>query len=456
MKKIIALLVLLAVVLSLASCDVLYQLIPPNTPGVLMNRINYKMGFVDSYRVNITGELNIVVDDVLSETDISGVQVVTGRNSTDDKYYYESQKYETVLTDPDTEEFFSRQTIETLIAYNDGKAYMENKTSEGEKKFYANTAYDEFLYLISDISDDFTDYAAEKAEFSRNEDKSWTYVQSCHSIEDIDDLAESIGVLENFSGVDITDMIITINATEEFVATSLSVEFVFADSEGKSERRQPKFVLTMRYDEIDSAEKVVIDESEYTEIDSVVALFAIEDKISDSCLDKDGSVRISAVVRDSNNPNGKETITILSYGEREDGYYYDLIQGNVTIKYSNEKAEITQNGRSQTITQSELEARVFVNSLLNPYAYQPVSVTDVVALDDGKYNIVLQLDRSDYSTIFPDYSIKTVEHTITVDILDGEIEIVEANITATTRKDAVSYTVKVTYDWGESNGVNQA
>lgn len=449
MKRIIALLVLVATVLSLASCGVLYAIIPPNSPKVVLRRVNFKMSMLDSFKADVSGGMKFELAGEEVSTEISGVHIESGRNDIDDYYYYEKQELHMTSEDGKIDE----QT-ETLTAYSDGKMYMENKAYDKDQRLFSPITVDEFMNSLFDMTDDAFEIEAEKEEFKENEDGTWTYIQSGHTKEDINSFAYNIGSFELFSNSKITDMVVTVVADEKFRAKSFLIEFVF--EENNESAVKPEFYIKLDYSDYDCAERVTIDESGYTEVDNVLAIMAFNKKLNESYSDKDASVRISAVRDENDGSKPMETITILSYGENDDGYYYNIVQDNSILAYADGTVTVTQNNKSVELDQSEPEARVMVNSLLNVYAFELISVVDVVDLGDGRYNIVLQLDKQDYAAMSDGYVIKETEHTITVKFTDSGLEICECNIYIKTRNKEISLSVKIDYDWGESNGVNQA
>lgn len=450
MKRIIALLVLVATVLSLASCGVLYAIIPPNSPKVVLRRVNFKMSMLDSFKADVSGGMKFEVAGEEVSTEISGVHIESGRNDIDDYYYYEKQELHMTSEDGKIDE----QT-ETLTAYSDGKMYMENKAYDKDQRLFSPITVEEFMNSLFDMTDDAFEIEAEKEEFKENEDGTWTYIQSGHTKEDINNFAYNIGSFELFSNSKITDMVVTVVADEKFRAKSFLIEFVF--EENKKSAVKPEFYIKLDYSDYDCAERVTIDESGYTEVDNVLAIMAFNKKLNESYSDKDASVRISAVIDKDEYDKPIETLTILSYGENDDGYYYNVIQGDIILAYASGELTVTQNGMTTTVEQSEIEARLIVNSMLNAYAFDLMSVIDVVSLGADRYNLVLKLSGDNYDSLFGEYSVIDVEHTITVRFTDTGFEICECNISAKTRDgEHLSMSAKVDYDWGESNGVNQA
>ena len=125
----------------------------------------------------------------------------------------------------------------------------------------------------------------------------------------------------------------------------------------------------------------------------------------------------------------RDTVT---YGKKDGKYFYDAKasadNAKYDISYANGKQTVTVSGQTQTVDQSEKEAKAFVNGLINSAKYSPDKIINITQKEDGVYTIICTPDSSLYK---PAYSYLTnATQSITFTIQDGKITKISSTVSA--------------------------
>lgn len=451
-KKLFALLLVLATVFTLASCDYVENLldtvIPPKDADELYERVDDRMDSLASYRADTSGTMKFYVSGNEVDAKITGMGIVFD-DDTADYYYYNYVKTEITSEDLDLDE-----ESESMIAYSGGKAFVNNSGEDYEQMLFSAMTKERFeeVYLDDEIDfDDFSD--AKNKTFVQNEDKSWTLEYSGCSADSIKEFSEAMDI-EEMMGVDVKDLKIKLTANNKFLVSKVSVEFVFDVEEGDEEI--PELFMEVKYSDLDSAERVEIDESKYTEVDDVSCLKILSDKLNDACNSKNAVANLSInqkVTYGANTQTVKETDKI-TYGENEDGeFYYDIVaatQGmTINIAYRDGKMTTSYSGNTYNKSQTELEAKAYLKSLINTARYSEQYVTDVEKVGDNVFRLELVVDESEYQSALGNYQIFSINQTITVKLVDGNLQRVESVVDIVTiggPKLVINSTVDLDYE----------
>ena len=130
-KKLFALLLVLATVFTLASCDYVEDLldtvIPPKDADELYERVDDRMDSLASYRADTSGTMKFYASGNEVDAKITGMGIMFD-DDTQDYYYYNYMKTEITSEDLDLDE-----ESESMIAYSGGKAFVNNSGEDYEQ-----------------------------------------------------------------------------------------------------------------------------------------------------------------------------------------------------------------------------------------------------------------------------------------------------------------------------------
>ena len=445
MKRIALLLTLLLVVsLIFSSCQVLWLVVEPKDADDLWNRIDEVMTKEASGRIDATMKMNFTYEGFEVEAESQLLLVMIGTDESEDFYYY--QKDETVM-----EMAGSKIETEQYLVYDEGKAYVSEKSDNKTSRIYSSLTPKEFYDYAMDEATDFnvTPYGAGVKEMSRYDGKKWELEFSNFEKDALDRIIEQFKLdsFEESMGIVISDVAVTITTDEKYRVDKMSMDFI---SESYDE---PVISLDMTLSQHDSAKKVYIDKREYTEVDDVrVAKWV--DNYLDEVIDRervDFSLYMDQKVM-------KGSATYSSYVERDevtfknknDKFTYDISAELGGQEYDIEYAFGTQTVRlygqtQQRTDQTENEARSFIKSLMNSAQFSPSLVTDISEISTNRYRIYLQpADVSEYRQLMLNLSDTYQSSDIFIEVvLDGE----EVNSIETYIKiNGISYTCVIETD----------
>ena len=429
-KSSILLLLVLAFVFAFAftSCG------DPDSAEAVLERIDKKMDSLESYESDLSMQMTFFIDETEVKAIGTGCLVESGVG-TDDYYYYQSMTM-TIFSDI----LPSSQETESIEAYNEGRMLVYNKGDGINQKLCSQMTKEAFLEYKEDndsLDIDFNDCS--NADFVKNEDNSWSLTYSGYSETVIGSIVEDLGFDKEMVGAEISDMKISITADEDFRAKQIVFDFVFDVEEDAT--AVPVFTVTENFSKYNEATRIVkgINAVDYDEVEDVRLLYNVEKMIEDLQNDKDGSFVLDVsqtVTVMGQSSSYKETDTV-SYGETDGSYFYDItadVSGStIDIGYKNGVQTVTQNSASQTVDQTEDEARDFINGLINTAQYNKAYVSDLTKVSDGVYKF--QFDKPNSSTYKQALanmgaSYDSAKQTITVTIRDNKIVKIESEAEA--------------------------
>jgi len=139
---------------------------------------------------------------------------------------------------------------------------------------------------------------------------------------------------------------------------------------------------------------------------------------------------------------GQEEKTIekdtISWGKKNGAYFYDIAAETnanvVAIRFENGVQTITVGKETQTVSQSEDDAKMFLDDLINSAKYQKEAVTSIEKTGDGIYLLkVATFDVSQLASAVDGMGIELSagNQEIVVTMVDGTIQKIESKITMT-------------------------
>ena len=443
MKRIALLALLLVVSLIFSSCQVLWLVVEPKDADDLWGRIDKVMTDLSSSRIDATMEMKFTYEGLEVEAESNLLLVAISNVDSEDFYYY--QKSKTVM-----EIAGSEIETEEYLVYDEGKAYVSEKSDNKTSRIYSSLTSKEFYDYATDEATDFNitpDGAGVKG-MSRYDGKKWELEFSNFEKDALDRIIEQLKLdsLEESMGIVISDVAVTITTDEKYRVDKMSIDFI---SESYDE---PVISLDMTWSQYDSAKKVYIDKREYTEVDDVRIAKWVDNYLNE-VIDRE---RVDfSLYMDQKVMKGSATYSSyverdkVTYKNKNDKFTYDLSAELNGQDYSIEYVWGTQTVRvldqTHRTDQTEDEARSFIKSLMNSAQFSPSLVTNILEISNNRYRIYLQpADVSEYRQLMLNLSDTYEDCEIFIEVvLDGE----EVNSIETYIKiNGISYTCIIEAD----------
>lgn len=359
---------------------------------------------------------------------------------TEDEYYY----YQSMSMEGGSEELSLDIDVTTINAYNDGKAFLYNVGGDVDQRFCSDMTKKKFIGYLDDITeiseDDIDLIDCTKKELVENEDGTWTVMLSGYTKRTMNKLFGQNGLDEISFGVDIVDMEIVINVNSDLLITEQTFTAIFAEPEIASMVHE--YVLSVEYSEYNEATPVTenLDVSDYDEIGDVSLLVNIEKMIEERQEDESGRFSIS-IDQEFEKPALSSALVwkelySVDYGTNDGKYVYNMDGSindtDVTVEYCDGTKKTTRLKIVQTVPQSELEARQYINGLINYAGYDRQNVVSITEISNGVYEIVMKPQAGKYQQLYANNNgtYKSATETMTVTIKDDKITKIEFEVKA--------------------------
>lgn len=400
------------------------------TADSLFELIDEKMDSYDSYKSEMTISMKMTVGGVELKLEADGVDIRSGLKSDAFEFY---TKVDTTISTSATD----KQTSTTTKAYSDGNYFISNKGNGTEQKLYSRMSDEEALeYSEGDSAELFEFGDCVNKEFKKNDDGTYELTFSGYTAKAINGILESTGIDRDMISAEIVDVVFGIKATSDFSATELSLDFEFEQTEGKS---LPQITFKGTYSSFNEA---VIDSStlnieKYTEIDDVRLLDELEELIADRAEAESGEFKLTvsqSVKVMGNSQSSTETDNVV-FGINEGGYFYDIdadMNGTkYDISYSNGKQSVTSEGKTNQNTQTEQDARAFIESLINSGQYNKLLVTGLTKVSESEIRVTCE-PKAAYETVFETMGAKyrSASQTISFIIEGGRLMEINSEVAA--------------------------
>ena len=336
------------------------------------------------------------------------------------------------------EELSLEQTTQIVEAYYNGKMYTAIHDGVYNQKLCSNLSHEQYDQIQMETPTDEIDILdCTNAEFTREADDSWKLQFSGYTKKAIDKMIETSGIGEDVLGAPVVDMDVSLSADANFRVQQMVISFSFATKTGDT---QPQLTITAVYSGYQAAvfDETKLKPEEYTQVEDVRILNAVKEAIAQRQNATAGKFTLS--INNSYETKGQTSSSVetdsVTYGRKNGAYYYSitsLVDGKAfEILYQNEEQSVTTDGQSHTAAQSEEEAKLFIDGLINTAKFTSNSVTDIRKLEEGTY--VLTSSSLDASGYIPAMSANGVEVTSVsqeciVVFADGKLMKLESKVT---------------------------
>ena len=448
MKR-IALLLVIVLLLSmmLSSCQVLWMVTEPKNADELWERIDEKMDDLDSMRVD--AELSIALEymGVEIKSDAKMTIVTIGSEQEEDPYYYSYTVTETKVGGLTEEKSYD------LTAYDDGKMYLYERSGSEYSRICSAISPKEFNDFYSDDDEFDFDISPEHAEIKnmeKSDDGEWEIMLSDFEENKLREMLEQLKLdeLSEVYEIEINDISVKFVTDKKYMVKYMQIDFVGEVIE------DPVFSMKATFSEYNSAEKVEFDKSEYTEVDDARVAKWLDDYLSD-VIDEEKveftfkmTQRLKANGINNYNVDSSYTETDdVTFENRYDNFFYNIeadINGEkVSIEYEYGNQIINIDGEERKVSQSDSEARNFIESLMNSAEFETARVWNITKIGANRYKIELSIfDDDDYKQLMKEAGVGYESTTVFVEVeMDGEdVKAIKTTITVKGRNNYVTNT----------------
>lgn len=438
MKKLllnaICLVLCLLMMLSFASCDSESQPTPAPTPTPtekpfepatvqeLWNKINETMEALESYESK--GDMQMTVYNV-------GMKIDTVSTVTSVFYIKEGNEFSYIDSEVKMtcKEASLDETYKNVVAFYNGKMYIQNKTGDFDQKFCSTMTYTDFLVAQSDrFISDIDMLGCTDASFSKNDDGTWSLDFSGYTKKVINAFLKESEITEKDLGGDIVDMEINVLADSAFLATKVTIKLVFDNDENST--TTPALSMVTEYSKHDAVEPdyTVIKTEEYVEVADVRILDKVEDGIEniENAKNADFELEVKETTEAFGNKNTYTEKDTISFGEENGGYYYNITaktdQATITISYKNGVQTYKQGGQSQSAEMTDDTARSTIKTLINHAGFNKLAVSAIEKTGENVYKFTIgQPEATAYKQYFANNGVTFTSATQTIIVtMDGD------------------------------------
>lgn len=404
----------------------------PESAQELYQKIDEQMDALTSYRTDMNMKMTFYINGVEVKGEGSGYSIEDLKHEGEYYFYTES------TTKVSAGALSMNQTQTNVEAYCKGNYFISNEQDGTSQKLYsAMSAEDAKAYRLEsemntlDLIEDCT-----TKEFSQKEDGTWELICSGYTKAAIEKISEDMGLDNSTLSVEVMDIKLTLVADTDYRAKQIKIDFAFEET-----KHMPVVSVTADYSQYNEAITKSIDTEGYTKVDDIRILDKIEDLLeeryeSESCRFE---LSLKQLIRSA---DGKQLSVYtedndILVGEGDEGYFYDIDafinKQSYDISYKNGKQTVKAGSQSQDNSQTEEEARAWIESLMNTSKYAPNIVTNIEDKGDGVYKLTCDnLGRAEYEAVFTGNGGKmsSVGQTISVTIKDGAIVAILSTVTA--------------------------
>lgn len=337
------------------------------------------------------------------------------KNHIDMVYYYAGNRFDATV---DTSAVYTREgecsighniicceeldvdtTTYYTMAYVDGKMYMATKNEEYDQKLCAVATPAEYLESQSAALNKDVDFAdCTTSEFNQAEDGSWNIRFSGYTKKTIEAMLDNLEMSDENLGATVQDMSVNATVNKDFCIEKIEINLIFEEVD---ETTAPKFYLLVEYFNFNTAEidLEVLKPDEYTEVDNLSVLKKLSSAMEEKTELTEGKflLDIKSTATINRNKGTSRERDKVEYGHKNGGFFYNIganMDGHkIDIKYQGGTQTLYFEGKPNYSSQSEEDAKIYIENLINSAQYNQMAITDVEIRDDGSY--VLTADDID-------------------------------------------------------------
>ncbi len=394
-----------------------------------------------SYKTTMIGEIQTTLQGNVVIGEIKGESAHLFGN-TDDFVYQEKLE--------STSKYKGEESVTTLIeGYQNGYMYIYNKNGSITTTFKSPITKDQYLQHMKDMEVE-TDFELDREgckeiTAQRNEDGTWTITYAKFTEERLELLLSELKNLDeqlNESYL-ISDVKIDINIMSDFAIKNATMEFEFAknkdingsatplsateDTEGKN-----KLYIEISYDynPLTVMEEIDLGSIRYKEVEDLRYYYNIQKKLDELKNSEEAKVVIG--IKSDVDYRGMVSVTEetdnITFKNKDGKLEYEIEsmsnRGNYKILYANGYQDlIDESGTMQHEAVSEMEARAYLESMLDVAGYKIDIIRNIEKVSDGEYIFTLKPGDSSYKAIVDAYGghVEESSSTLTIKLFNGKI-----------------------------------
>lgn len=394
-----------------------------------------------SYKTEMTLEMETTIQSV-SIIGEGKIEQYYSKIGTDDFCYYSIDTTTTKLAS-----MSSALAEQKRIQYfKDGVYYLtyEDSDLENPQKIKTEMYAEDFAEYIKGDESAFDINDCTTVSCVLNQDYTWTVKYEGYTKKAISAMLKELDSAEEMFNADVIDIMVTVVTDRDLNMMSQVVEFVFAEK-----AKQPKFKASMTVSGIDTTEpkNALIDG--FAEVDDIIILEEIEDKIKEIENDEYGAftLELSQTTKIGATTQITKETDDVRYGYKEGQYFYDikaeLSDTEYQISYQNGYQTVKVGTQSKKAVQSDDEAMAFVNGLINNSSYDKNRMSKVKKNADGSCVITTtEPDLKAYDSLIKSMklAVETSEQTFTITFKDdGSIASIDVTLMVKGKSTANGY-----------------
>ncbi len=376
----------------------------------IYNLANKKADETGNYKIEINGLLKLTVENK-EMTSAANSQIIA-MNFDTDNYLYQEHSSTTI-------EYDGKSTDSLIVeGYQDGYMYVYNRNESGKiKKLKSPITTPEYLLHKKEIEIDtefqLNENSCKTVTANKNDDE-WVIKFSNFTEENLVAMLNEMGGIESIfsEGYKISDVEVTFVLDEKYTFKTARLEFKFDENtiEAKENQEQddgenePVFYMDVEftYTDLTLAREINLSKG-YTEADDLRYYYIVDKELNKIKNSKDASFELSTETEN-------KSISVYesyegSYKKADGKLSYEIIKetsgASTKIVYEDGKQTVyNEAGKKQKETSvTELEAKLYLESLLDQGAIDIFMISDIEKLDENRYEFMLTPDSTQYENI---------------------------------------------------------
>lgn len=419
-RMILAMLLCLLMIFGLSACR--QESEPEYTPEsaiALWEKIDKAMNTLQS--MEMTTKTKVIFFNSGYQFELNGTAYVL---TTKDNHYMESINVVTA------DELALEQTTKVVEAYYDGQVYIYNNDGIYEQKLCTQMSHEEYdREHGAELTDEIEMADCTKSEFSKGEGDTWKLHFSGYTKKTIDKVLETLNITDDLLGASISDMEVNLVANSDFCVQTMEIRFSFTPAAGLA---APQFTVTAEYSGYNTAtfNPRKLNTEEYVAVDDVRVIESLALAIQERQNATSGKFSLE-ITTSYERPDMTQTSAetdMVSYGRKNGAYFYSItaqMDGqDFMLQYQNGEQTVTAGGQTHTASQTEQEAKSFIDGLIDSAGYNANAVSGVQKLEDNVYVLsCAQLDLTEYTQSLTGNNIELTagSQQITATFQDGKL-----------------------------------
>ena len=337
----------------------------------IMEKISTAMDAAASYEVEqeINVEASLLDEKMLI---LGDAQHIYSKDANGELYFYS-----VINADAKFQEVEHKTSV--IEAFKDGQYFFSYaETGSSRKSIRSALTESEFIEYYESYSGD-TNLLDNYGEISYVEKDGGGYTVTLKNYNDgaIKDANKTCGLPLESEGSVITDIVVKIEASSEFLINEVKVDYIFSNSEDKGSQKTV-------FSNYNKARKKTIDETKFTLVEDATAVSILMSLIDDRAESTKGAFTVSyeqKTEHPTSSPHTYKEYYNVSYGVENDKYYFDM-QANINnrtqnVSYKNGYFVVNKFVQDPI---DDIAAKQYVDTVMDPFSFSP-SYMDATSIE---------------------------------------------------------------------------